>query len=127
MIGGRVLDASALAALVRGRVSAEAWFATARALSLPLYLPALALSEVRAARPDAGPQLAEMLGHPSVVLGELDAAAADQVDQILLDADVFDGCAGHVVHIAQQRGWPALTADPGRLQRVSPALDIDLL
>ncbi|MGH3930090.1 MAG: hypothetical protein ACRDTF_08955 [Pseudonocardiaceae bacterium] len=127
MIGGKVLDASALAALVRGRVSAEAWFATARTLSLPLYLPALALAEVRAVRPDAGPELAEVLGHPSVVLGELDAAAAGQVDQMLIDAEVFDGCAGHVVHIAQQRGWPALTADPGRLHRVSPALDVDLL
>ena len=76
MIGGKVLDASAL---VRGRVSAAAWFATARAMSLPLYLPTLALGEVRAVRPDAGPQLAEVLGHPSVVLGELDAVAAGQV------------------------------------------------
>ena len=32
---GKVLDASTLAGVVRGRVSAEAWFATARALSLP--------------------------------------------------------------------------------------------
>lgn len=119
---GKVLDASAVAALVRGSVSASAWFATMRTLSLPMYLP-----EVRAVRPEAGPQLAEVLGHPSVVLGELDAAAAGQVDQMLIDAQVFDGCAGHVVHIAQQRGWPALTADPGRLQRVSPALDVDLL
>jgi hypothetical protein len=45
-------------------------------MSLPLYLPTLALAEVRAVRSDAGPQLAEVLGHPSVVLGELDAVAA---------------------------------------------------
>ena len=127
MIGGKVLDASALAALVRGRVSAAAWFATARTMSLPLYLPTLALAEVRAVRPDSGPQLAEMLGHPSVVLGELDAAGADQVDQLLIEADVFDGCAGHIVHIARTRDWPTLTADPGRLRRVDPALELDLL
>jgi hypothetical protein len=30
VIGGKVLDASALAALVRGRLSAVAWFATAK-------------------------------------------------------------------------------------------------
>ncbi|MGH3827453.1 MAG: hypothetical protein ACRDQX_09820 [Pseudonocardiaceae bacterium] len=127
MIGGKVLDASALAALVRGRLSAVAWFATAKTTGLTLYLPTLALAEVRAVRPDAGPQLAEVLGHPSVVIGELDAAAAEQVDKLLTEADVFDGCAGHVVHIARTRGWPTLTADPGRLRRVDPALELDLL
>jgi len=127
VIGGKVVDASALAALMRGRMSAMAWFDTAWALSLPLYLPTLALAEVRAVRPDAVPGLAEVLGHPSVVLGELDATAANQVDQLLLTADVFDACAGHVVHIARTRGWPALTADPGRLRRVDPAVQLDLL
>jgi hypothetical protein len=127
VIGGKVLDASALAALVRGRLSAVAWFATAKTTGLTLYLPSLALTEVRAVRPDAGPQLAEILGHPSLVLGELDAIAARQVDQLLLAAEVFDGCAGHVVHIARARGWPAMTADPGRLHRVDPGIQLDLL
>jgi hypothetical protein len=127
VIGGKVVDASALAALVRGRMSAMAWFDTAWALSLPLYLPTLALAEVRAVRPDTAPRLAEVLGHPSVVLGELDATAAGQVDQLLLTADVFDGCAGHVVHVTRTRGWPALTADPGRLRRVDPTVPVDLL
>ncbi len=82
---------------------------------------------MRAVRPDAGPELAEVLGHPSVVLGELDAAAAAQVDQLLGAAGVFDALAGHVVHMARQRGWPALTADPGRVHRVAPDLEVDLL
>jgi hypothetical protein len=64
---------------------------------------------------------------PSVVLGELDAATADQVDQLLLAADVFDACAGHIAYIARTRGWPALTADPDRLRRVDPAIQLDLL
>jgi hypothetical protein len=108
-------------------VSAAAWFATARTLSSPLYLPALALAEVRAVRPGAATELAEVLGHPSVVLGDLDAAAAGQVDQLLTNAEVFDATAGHVVHVARTRGWPALSADPGRLRRVDPEIDIDLL
>ncbi|HEU0089755.1 MAG TPA: hypothetical protein VFQ77_19255 [Pseudonocardiaceae bacterium] len=73
------------------------------------------------------PKLAEIVGHPSVVLGELDAVAANQVDELLVAADVFDACAGHVVHIARTRDWPALTADPGRLRRIDPALQVDLL
>ncbi|MGH4019288.1 MAG: hypothetical protein ACRDT0_08645 [Pseudonocardiaceae bacterium] len=90
-------------------------------------MPTLALTEVRAIRPDSGPLLADFLGHPSVVLGELDAVAAGQVDRLLGEAEVFDALAGHVVHIARLRGWPALTADPGRLHRVDPTLEVDLL
>ena len=52
MIGGKVLDASALAALVGGRISAVAWFATADVTGIVLYLPTLALTEVRAVRPE---------------------------------------------------------------------------
>jgi len=105
-----------------------AWFATAKVTGLTLYLPALALAEVRAVRPDAGVVLAEAVGHPSVVVGELDAVGARGVDQLLVTADVFDGCAGHVVYVARQRGgWPALSADPGRLRRIDPGIEIDLL
>jgi predicted nucleic acid-binding protein len=82
VIGGKVVDASALAALVRARLAAVAWFATAKTTGLALYLPALALAEVRAVRPDAGSELAEALGHLSVVLGDLDAAGAREVDQL---------------------------------------------
>jgi len=45
----------------------------------------------------------------------------------LLAADVFDACAGHIAYIARTRHWPALTADPGRLHRVDPAIQLDLL
>lgn len=108
-------------------MSALAWFATAEAAGLVLYLPTLALAEVRAIRPDAGEELAEVMGHSMIVLGELDAANARQVDRLLTDANVFDAMAGHVVYVARQRGWPALSADPGRLRRIDPGLAIDLL
>lgn len=104
-----------------------AWFVTARTLNLALYVPALALAEVRAVRPYSAPQLAEVISHPSVVVGERDAATADQVDQLLLEADVFDAAAGHVVQVVRQRGWPALSADAGRLRRIDPGFAVDLL
>ena len=127
MIGGKVLDASALAELARQRPAAFAWLRTARVLGIALYLPAFALAEVRAVRPDAAPLLADLLTHPSVLVGELDAAMAEQVDRLLLEANAFDALAGHVIHIARQRHWPVLTADPGRLHRIDPAVDVDLL
>lgn len=127
MIGGKVLDASAVAAIARYDLAALAWLDTARILNIPLYLPTLALTEVRAVLPASGPVLADLLGHSSVVLGELDAATADQVDQLLVDGGVFDGLAGHVVLVARRRGWPVLTTDPGRLRRVDPAVTVDQL
>lgn len=123
----KVLDSSLLAALVRGSIAAEAWLATMRALSLPVYLPALARTEVLAIRPAAGPVLAELLGHPSIVHGELDATTAARVDQLLTAVGVFDALAGHVVYTARQRGWPVLSADPSRLHRVDPAVEVNPL
>jgi hypothetical protein len=32
-----------------------------------------------------------------------------------------------VILVARRRGWPVLTTDPGRLQRIAPDLDVDLL
>jgi hypothetical protein len=126
VIGGKVVDASALAALVRGRLSAVAWFATAKITGLTLYLPALALAEVRAVRPDAGSELAEALGHPSVVLGDLDAAGAARSTSCLAPPMSSTG-APAMSCIARTRGWPVLTADPGRLRRVDLAVQLDLL
>lgn len=127
MIGGKVLDASALVALVSGRISALTWLAIAGNAGVVLYVPSLALAEVRAVRPDAGPQLADLVGHTQVVVGELDAGAAAAVGQLLERAGAFDALAGHVVYVARQRGWPALTDDPGRLHRVDPGLEVELL
>lgn len=42
-------------------MSAVAWFATVEAAELVLSLPTLALAEVRAVRPDAAEELAEVM------------------------------------------------------------------
>lgn len=77
--------------------------------------------------PWAQDQFAELLDHPSMVWGPMTAAVADQVARRLDDAGVFDGMAGHVVHVTRERGWPALSADPGRLLRVDRDVEVDRL
>ena len=84
-------------------------------LGLTLYVPNVALTEVRAVRPDAAPLLADVLTYPSVIFGELDAATAGQVDQLLLDADVFDGCA-----LRAHRPHPRLAGIDRRPRQASP-------
>jgi hypothetical protein len=77
VISGKVVDASALAALGRGRPSAVAWFATARPVVCRRSPAGTALAEGRAVRPEAGSQLAEVVGHPSVMLDDLGACEVD--------------------------------------------------
>ena len=39
---------------------------------------------------------------------------------------VGGGCAVGATGYARTRDWPALTADPGRLRRIDPAVQVDL-
>lgn len=125
MIGGKVLDASAIAAYARNDLAAVTWIDVARTMNFALYILALAFDEVRAVMPRAASALADLLDHPMVLVHPLTAAAADQLERRLFDAGVLDGMAGHVVHACSERGWPALSADAGRLLRVDSTLEID--
>lgn len=127
MIGGKVVDSSALAAYARGSVAMDAWLAVAAEVGIVLYLPALVLAEVGAVHADAKPYLTRLLDHPSVIHAELTRAEGQNVARLLADSKTWDGTAGHVILVARQRGWPVLTTDPGRLNRIAPDLDLDLL
>ena len=127
MIGGKVVDASTLAAYAVGDLAVATWLDVARWSGIALFLPELALIEARSVLPWAQDQFAELLDHPSVVWGPMTATVADQVARRLDDARVFDGMAGHVVHVARERGWPALSADPGRLLHVDREIEVDRL
>lgn len=127
MIGGKILDPSALAEFAQGSIAMEAWLATARATGVVLYLPALVLSEVRAVYPGSHGRLDRILRDSQVVYRELSVDDAPKVAKLLAESGAWDGTAGHVVLVARQRGWPVLSADPGRLRRIAPDLDVDLL
>lgn len=128
VIGGKVADPSALAAYARGdSIALQAWLATASDQGIALAVPSLALAEVRAVHPDAAEVLSRLLDHPWVVDIYLTRGDAVQVDRLLRESQFWDGTAGHVILVARQRGWPVLTTDPGRLQRIAPDLDVDLL
>jgi hypothetical protein len=99
----------------------------ARVRGLTYFLPSLALIEVQILRPDTGALLDELASHPHVIVGRLDAADAEAIEQQLQATNTFDVLAGWVVHACHQRAWPALSLDPGRLRRVDPTLEIDLI
>lgn len=124
---GQVLDPSSLDAIVDDRVAASGWLITAHDASTPLHVPGLALTEVRALRPHLLERLYELLEHPSIVRRELDPATGEEVAELLERTGTFDVCAGQIVVVAQQRGWPVITADPGRLRRIEPDLEVLLV
>lgn len=85
------------------------------------------MAEVRVVHPNVESELAGFLAHPSVIHAELSGDQAPRVARLLAESGAWDGTAGHVILIARQRSWPVLTTDPGRLQRIAPDLDADLL
>ncbi len=85
------------------------------------------MTEVRAVRPHALVKLYELLEHPSIVRRDLDPATAGLVGNLLDGTGCFDVCAGHVITVARQRGWPVITTDPGRLRRIDPDIEIILI
>ena len=57
----------------------------------------------------------------------MSAADAAGVEELLTASRTFDVMAGWVTYLCQQRGWNALTTDPGRLQRIDPRAPTELL
>ncbi len=123
---GKVLDASAVAAWASGHVGMQTWFGIAWELQLSFYLPAFARNEAMLLHPSTEPLIETLARAPYVVLADLGPAEAAAVDTCQQAAGVFDPLAW-VVHACHQRGWPAVSADPGRLRRIDPDLPIDVL
>jgi hypothetical protein len=85
---------------------------------LTFLLPELAVTETRTLRPHAGIAVEELVTHPHVVLTQMSSTDAAGVEELLATSRTFDVMAGWVVHLCRQRGWNALTTDPGRLHRI---------
>ena len=132
MIGGRVLDLSAINDLTIGRtIYGAAFLAAANQLGVAIAIPAAALQEAWAmAGPEDYPFLELLLGLPLTVVDPLDTAAAERSGVQARDvhaANAWDAGAAHAVLVAHDRGWPILTADPAPLRAIDLALEIELL
>ncbi|MGQ0774789.1 MAG: hypothetical protein ACT4NY_10290 [Pseudonocardiales bacterium] len=111
MIGGRVLDASALLGFARGTsiyAAAAVW--TAVEESIVLVVPSSAVAAALAELADEHrPVLDVLLNLPVTVIDALDEARArigGRIGGSQADA--------HAVACAQDRGWPLITAHPAQ-------------
>lgn len=129
MIGGRVLDATALVAFATGRpvyVRALVWAAVEA--NVVLAVPSAALSRAWSLLP---PQhhaaLVVLLDLPITVIDQLDPRAAQESGLLLAESGTVDLSAGQVALSARRRGWPVVTGEPWSLRKVDAGVAIEEL
>jgi hypothetical protein len=129
MIGGRVLDATALAAFAIGRpvyVRALVWAAVEE--NIVLAIPSAALGRAWALLdPEHHPALQVLLDLPNTVIDELGTASAWESGLLLAASGHDDIAAGQVAASALRRGWPAVTGEPGTLRKIDTTVTIEEL
>jgi len=129
MIGGRVLDATALAAFATGRpvyMRALVWAAVEA--NIVLAVPSAALGRAWAlVEPEHHDALRVLLDLPNTVIDELSPASAHESGLLLAASGQDDIAAGQVAASARRRGWPAVTGEPGSLRKVDITVVIEEL
>ena len=126
--GGKVLDASALMAWTTGSLALASWIAVAPGLGLTLLIPSAAPAEALIARPGDAALLDVLLTEPAALIVEApESAYLAEIEALHGRTGVFDPLAVWVVALCRARGWPALSTDPARLERVDPAIEVTRL
>lgn len=130
MIGGKVLDASALSHFATVRsiyAQAVAWAAVED--NTVLVVPAAALALAWADVPSSGHEVLEvLLDLPVTVIDTLDRARAQDVGLFLAGTGSKEQpTAAHVLQCAHDRGWPILTADPHTLRALDSTVEVEEL
>jgi hypothetical protein len=129
MIGGRVLDTTALAAFAIGRpvyVRALVWAAVEE--NIVLAVPSAALGRAWALLdPEHHPALQVLLDLPNTVIDELGTASALESGLLLAASGHDDIVAGQVAASARRRGWPAVTGEPATLRKLDTSVAIEEL
>lgn len=129
MIGGRVLDSSALAAFATGRpvyVRALVWAAVEE--NIVLAVPSAALGRAWSVlEPEHHAALQVLLGLPNTVIHELDPDTAQEAGLLLASTGQDDIVTAQVVSTSRRRGWPAVTGDPGGLRKLDTAVIVEEL
>ena len=129
VIGGRVLDSTALAAFALGRpvyMRALVWAAVEA--NIVLVVPSAALGRAWGlVEQDHHDALRVLLDLPNTVIDELTPASAREAGLLLAAAGQDDIAAAKVAFSARRRGWPAVTGEPGTLRKLDTAVQIEEL
>lgn len=126
MIGGRVLDGTAVSAMAAGTSDhADALLAVANELGIPLAVPTTALQAAWQGCEPADRHWLDQLPLASMmVVLDLDADAARRAGVLAADAALPGAAAAsaHAAVIGLDRGWPVVTLEPDVILALSPDL-----
>jgi len=129
VIGGRVLDSTALAAFAVGRpvyMRALVWAAVEA--NIVLDVPSAALGRAWGlVEQEHHAALQVLLDLPNTVIDELTPASAHDSGLLLAAAGHSDIAAAQVASSERRRGWPPVTGAPGTLRKLDTAVLIEEL
>jgi len=118
---GLTFDAGGLIALDRNDRRVVVLLARARETGARITMPASALAQA-IRRPERQARLSRLIRQPTtdvIELGRVDATNAGRLQAASGTSDITDA---HVVICARRAGQPVITADPGDLRQLDPAL-----
>lgn len=128
MIGGRILDTTALTAAARGSLYMQALLSVAHQRVIPLLVPTTALSDAYAdLKADASHALSAIVQFPLLTVAPLDEADARGAGILRANIESASTTAGHVAYLAAARQWPVITGDPERLRALYPDIETETL
>ncbi|MGH3345288.1 MAG: hypothetical protein ACRDPK_20970 [Carbonactinosporaceae bacterium] len=129
MIGGRVLDVSAVVDFATRRsmyTQTLAWAAVERGIVLAVPVNAL-LGAWSTVGDNTWRALETLLDLPMTVIDDIDRVAAREIGRWLAHRDAASLAAAQVAWSAVRRGWPVITADPTPLLTLHPDIEIERL
>lgn len=131
MIGGRILDTSALLQAARGTPYMQALLYVSHELLITLVIPAPCLADALADLDDPQQQarLFDLVRSPIASVAQFGAAEATGTGLLRASARAVKGCTGaaHAAFLAADRGWPVVSAAPGPIRALHPEVEIEPL
>jgi hypothetical protein len=131
VIGGRILDTSALIQAARGTAYMQALLYVSHEHLIPLVIPAPCLADALAGLDDPQQQarLFDLLKSPIAKVAQFGASEATGTGLLRANARPARASTGaaHAAFLAADRGWPVVSARPGPIRAVHPEVEIEPL
>ena len=131
MIGGRILDTSALLQAARGRPYMQALLYVSHEHLITLVIPAPCLADALAglSDPEQQARLFDLVRSPIARVAQFGAAEATGTGLLRSGAPATRADIGsaHAAFLAADRGWPVVSASPGPIRAVHPEVEIEPL